>query len=408
MALILKVVYWTCIGAIAYNYAGYPLVLCLLSVLAQAKSDLLFLLRRRSRRAAGTGWSWPSVAIVISAYNEEAIIEARVKNALEIDYPSDRFEILIGLDSPTDATAVILSRLQSPNLKISQFPERRGKLAVISDLAQCTSAEILVFTDANSMFEPHCVANLVRHFCDPKIGAVSGEEIRVAGSGIDPAAEGLYWRYESALKFLESRTHLLHSANGGVYAIRRALFHPPPNLIVEDFQIPLDLRFQGYRILYDPDAVAVEEIAPTFRSQFERRIRLGAGSFQTLFGHLEYLNPFRGRPAFAYLSHKVLRWLTPLFMVTAFVCNLFLLKSLSYGSFLAIQVAFYGLALAGYWLKSKGKSPSICKVPLYFCSMNAAYLLGLFRFCSGRQAVAWAVTPRRADGIVLPSEQKDR
>jgi cellulose synthase/poly-beta-1,6-N-acetylglucosamine synthase-like glycosyltransferase len=182
MALILKVVYWTCLGAIAYNYAGYPLVLCLLGVLAQAKSDLLFLLRRRSRRAEGAGRSWPSVAIVISVFNEAAIIEARVKNALEIDYPANRFKILIGLDSPTDGTADILNRMHSPNLKIFQFTERRGKLAVISDLAQSTSAEILVFTDANTMFEPHCVANLVRHFGNPKIGAVSGEEVRVSGS----------------------------------------------------------------------------------------------------------------------------------------------------------------------------------------------------------------------------------
>jgi cellulose synthase/poly-beta-1,6-N-acetylglucosamine synthase-like glycosyltransferase len=407
MALILKVIYWTSLGAIAYNYAGYPFVLCLLGVLAQAKSDLLFLLGRRSRRPKGTGDNWPSVAVVISAFNEAPIIEARVRNALEIDYPPDRFEILIGLDSPTDATPDILSRMQSPNLKVFQFPARRGKLAVISDLAQCTSAEILVFTDANTMFEPHCVPNLVRHFYNPKIGAVSGEEARVGGAGIDPAAEGLYWKYESALKILESRTHLLHSANGGVYAIRRALFHPPPNLIVEDFQIPLDLRFHGYQILYDPDAVAVEEIAPTFGSQFERRIRLCAGNFQTLFGHPEYLNPFKGKPAFAYWSHRVLRWFAPFFMATAFVCNLFLLKSLWYRSFLAIQVAFYALALAGYWLSRSGKPPRICKVPLYFCSMNAAILFGLFRYCSGRQAVAWTVTPRRAGSAVLPSEQKE-
>jgi hypothetical protein len=256
------------------------------------------------------------------------------------------------------------------------------------------------------MFEPGCVANLIRHFSNPLIGAVSGEEIRVSGSGIDPGAEGLYWRYESALKFLESRTYLLHSVNGGVHAIRRALFHPPPNLIVEDFQIPVELRFQGYRIVYDPDAVAVEEIAPTFQSQFERRIRLGAGNFQTLFGHLEYLNPFRGGPAFAYWSHRVLRWMGPLFMVTAFVCNLFLLKSLWYRSFLAIQLASLGLALAGYWLRKRGKTPGICKVPLYFCSMNAAVLFGLFRYCRGRQGAAWAATPRASSPIALPSRHK--
>jgi len=405
MALILKIVFWTCLGAIAYSYVGYPLILYLLSIVSQATSDLLFLLRRRSRRAAETRGSWPSVAIVISAYNEEAIIGARLKNALEISYPQDRFEILLGLDSPSDATADIAREIRSANLKIFQFPERRGKLAVVSDLVKCTSAEVLVFTDANTMFEPHCVANLVRHFCNPAIGAVSGEEVRVSAPGIDPGAEGLYWSYESALKLLESRAHLLHSVNGGVYAIRRSLFHPPLNLIVEDFQIPLELRFQGHRILYDPEAVATEEIAPNFDSQFERRIRLSAGNFQTLFGNIEYLNPLNGGVALAYWSHRVLRWLTPFFMVTAFACSLFLLKSLWYGSLLAVQVTFYGFALAGFWLKKRGGMPVLCKGPLYFCTMNAALVLGLLRFCSGRQSVAWTVTPRQVDSTVSTSGQ---
>jgi cellulose synthase/poly-beta-1,6-N-acetylglucosamine synthase-like glycosyltransferase len=404
MALIAQIVFWTCIAAVAYNYVGYPIVLLLLSTLYQAKSDLLFLLRRTPRRAARAQAeaNWPSVAIIISAYNEEAIIEARVKNALEIAYPAERFEILIGLDSPTDGTADVLNHMTVSHVNVFHFQERRGKLAVISDLAQRTTADILVFTDANTMFQPDCVANLARHFSNPKVGAVSGEEIRVGGAAIDAGAEGLYWRYESALKFLESRTQLLHSANGGVYAIRRELFDPPPNLIVEDFQIPVDLRFHGHRIVYDPDAIAVEEIAPTFHSQFERRVRLGAGNYQTLFGHLEYLNPFKGGVAFAYWSHRVLRWLGPFFMITALICNLLLLKSLWYSGLLATQVVFYGLALGGYWAKKKGKAPGICKGPLYFCSMNTAYLFGFLRYCSGRQTVAWKVTPRQVGSVALP------
>ncbi|HUN62520.1 MAG TPA: glycosyltransferase family 2 protein [Candidatus Sulfotelmatobacter sp.] len=408
MALIPRIVFWACVAAIAYNYLGYPIVLLALSTLYQAKSDLLFLLRRTPRRAARAEAkaSWPSVAIVISAYNEEAIIEARVKNALGIDYPPDRFEILIGLDSPSDGTAAVLREITAPRLRIFHFQERRGKLAVISDLAQRTTADILVFTDANTMFQPDCVANLARHFSNPKIGAASGEEIRVGGAAIDAGAEGLYWRYESALKFLESRTQLLHSANGGVYAIRRELFNPPPNLIVEDFQIPLDLRFQGHRIVYDPDAVAVEEIAPTFHSQFERRVRLGAGNYQTLFGRLEYLNPFKGGAAFAYWSHRVLRWLAPFFMITAFVCNMLLLRNPWYAGLLGLQILFYGLALLGYWAKKRGKAPGICKGPLYFCSMNTAFVFGFLRYCSGRQAVAWKVTPRQVRSVALPTQQK--
>ena len=236
---------------------------------------------------------------------------------------------------------------------------------MITDLAQRTSAEILVFTDANTIFEDDCVVNLVRHFSDPRVGAVSGEEVRVTAKGTDPAAEGLYWKYESALKILESRVRCLHSANGGVYAIRRELFRPEPNLIVEDFQIPLDIRFHGHWIVYDPDAIGVEEIAPTFGSQFERRVRLGAGNFQTLFGHPEYLNPFKGRIAFAYWSHRVLRWITPILMIAAFAATAVLVIASFVGtpgfvgsnaylvSFLA-QFVFYALAIVRLLVKKAG------------------------------------------------------
>lgn len=411
MALALKIVFWASALAILYNYAGYPFLLLLLGGLSQAKSDLLFLLRRNSRRAASadaSGYALPRIAFIISAFNEESVIEDRVKNALETNYPQELTEILIGLDSPTDSTPAILARIHSPRIQIFHFSARRGKLGVITDLAQRTSADILIFTDANTMFQRDCVANLVGNFADPRVGAVSGEEVRVTAAGTDPAAEGLYWKYESALKILESRLRLLHSANGGVYAIRRELFRPEPNLIVEDFQIPLDLRFRGYWILYDPSAVAVEEIAPTFGSQFERRIRLGAGNFQTLFGHPGYLNPFKGRPAFAYWSHRVLRWITPVLMILAFVATAGLLRSRFYFATFLAQCVFYAMALAGYWLKKQGHSAGICKVPLYFCTMNAAMLLGMIRHLGRRQSTAWTATPRKASTEVAASRGAER
>ena len=411
MAFALKIAFWVCVGAILYNYAGYPILLLFLGLLAQAKSDLVFLLKRQSRRAAFSTNKYHnhlSISIVISAFNEESVIADRVKNALEINYPEELTEILIGLDSPADSTAAILSRIQSPRLQVFHFPTRRGKLAVITDLAQRTSAEILVFTDANTMFRDNCVANLVRHFSDPRVGAVSGEEVRVTGEGTDPAAEGLYWKYESALKILESRVHCLHSANGGVYAIRRELFHPEPKLIVEDFQIPLELRYHGHWIVYDPDAIAVEEIAPTFGSQFERRVRLGAGNFQTLFGHPGYLNPLKGRVAFAYWSHRVLRWITPILMILAFAATAVLVRDTFYLVVFAAQCLFYSLAAIGFWLKKRNKSVGLCRIPLYFCTMNAAMLFGMFRYLSRRQSTAWAATPRKAAVEALPTRSAER
>lgn len=395
--LTLQWIFWLCIGAIAYNYAGYPALLYVLGILIGDSSA-----KKITSESTNKPEFLPRVAILISALNEELVIEERVNNLLAVNYPPQLVEILIGLDAPADATPEILKRMASDRVQVFHFTKRRGKLGVISDLSQRTTADILVFTDANTHFEPNCVANLIRHFADPRVGAVSGEELRTTPGGADPAAEGLYWKYECTLKVLESRVHCLHSANGGVYAIRRELFQPQPGMIVEDFQIPLALRFAGHWIVYDPAAIAVEEIAPSFQSQFERRIRLGAGNFQTLLGHPEYLNPFKGRPVFAYWSHRVLRWLTPLLLMIALVISAALSFDKFYlGCFLA-QLVFYLLAGLGFLMKKAGKPPGALKLPLYFCSMNLAMFFGMVRFLRGRQSAAWAATPRGAGGKTLP------
>lgn len=397
IALTLQWIFWLCIGAIAYNYVGYPALLYVLGLFMGDSSAM-----KTSPESGAKPEFLPRISILISALNEELVIEERVNNLLAIDYPPHLVEILIGLDAPADTTPEILKRMPSERVQVFHFTNRRGKLGVISDLSQRTTADILVFTDANTHFEPDCVANLIRHFADRRVGAVSGEEIRTSTGGSDPAAEGLYWKYECALKVLESRVGCLHSANGGVYAIRRELFQPQPGMIVEDFQIPLALRFAGRWIVYDPAAIAVEEIAPGFLSQFERRIRLGAGNFQTLLGHPEYLNPFKGRPAFAYWSHRVLRWLTPLLLIIALLVS----GALSFGKFylgcFLAQLIFYLLAGLGFWMKNLGKSPRALKIPLYFCSMNLAMFFGMIRFLRGRQSAAWAATPRGAGGKTLP------
>ncbi|MGB7847444.1 MAG: glycosyltransferase family 2 protein [Candidatus Acidiferrum sp.] len=400
MPLAFKIVLWTCICAVVYNYAGYPILLFILASISQAFSDLGFFLSRQSRRAPAGSAYQPRVAIILSVFNEEAVIQDRIENVLSLRYPEHLTEILVGLDSPTDSTADILRELGAPRTKLFCFNERRGKLGVISELAQHTSSDILIFTDANTHFEPDCVANLVRHFQNPRVGVVSGEEVRTSGRNIDPAAEGIYWKYESALKILESRLGLLHSANGGVYAIRRELFHPEANLIVEDFQIPLSVRFKNYFVVYDPEAIAIEEIAPTLSSQVERRIRIGAGNWQTLFQYPRYLNPLHGRPSFAYWSHRVLRWLTPFLLILAYGLSAGLLRDMPYRVLFGLQTVFYLFALIGYWRKKRNQSPGICNIPLYFVTMNTTILLGFIRYASGRQSMAWKATPRTQNSRV--------
>src|SRR5689334_992733 len=310
MTHIAELGFWTCVVTLCYHYFGYPLLLFVLNVLHQAKSDLIYLRTRLSRRCVPNEYV-PHVAVLISAYNEAAVIQAKLMNCLQLDYPQDRLEFFVGLDAPTDATAALASQVRADNLQLLHFNTRRGKLGVVCDLVRRTSAEILVFTDANTILERSCIRNIVRHFTDNRVGAVTGEEIRTASPGTDPGAESIYWRYESAIKVMESRLNCLLGGNGAALAVRRSLFPLAEHSIVEDFQIPLDIRFRGFRVIYDPEVIAFEEIAPTLSSQFKRRVRIGAGNYQTLFQHPRYLHPKYGLIAFCFFSHWLLRWLGP-------------------------------------------------------------------------------------------------
>jgi cellulose synthase/poly-beta-1,6-N-acetylglucosamine synthase-like glycosyltransferase len=389
-------------AAVAYNYVGYPLLLFVLCAIVRAKSDFLYLVYRRNRRRLPITAQAPHVAVLISAYNEESVIEAKAQNCLAIDYPADRVEFFFGLDAPTDSTVDLLSRITSERMRVFHFPHRRGKLAVLCDLAQQTPAEILVLTDANTLLDRAAIGNLVRHFADPAVGAVSGEEIRVAAAGSEASAESLYWRYESAVKILESRLNCSLGGNGSVLAVRRSLFSPKKQSIVEDFQIPLEIRFQGYRVVYDPEAIAIEEIAPTWAAQFARRIRIGAGNYQTFFSHPEYLNPRTGFLAFSFFSHRVLRWLAPLLLPAGFACSMLLSARTAFAILTAAQGAFYLLAAFGWRLKKQARPLGWCSVPFHFCAMNLALLLGFLRFLRGRQALAWQPTPRHLrEGVLL-------
>jgi len=398
---------WTCLSLVVFHYFGYPLLLFVFCAFCRAKSDFLYLVRRRDRRCRFQSDVAPRVAVLMSAYNEEVVIQAKVKNLLEMDYPRDRLEFLLGLDACIDSTQKLLGQTQSRQLRVFPFETRRGKLAVLCDLAGRTSAEILVFTDANTILDKNCIGNLVRHFADPRVGAVSGEEVRVVSPGSDPGGESLYWRYESALKILESRLNCSLGGNGSALAVRSSLFRPRKQSIVEDFQIPLEIRFRGYRVVYDPEAVAVEEIAPTFSAQFARRVRIAAGNFQTLFANPRCFDPTKGLVTFCFMAHRVLRWFVPVLLIAAFGCTILLAGHPGYAALLAAQSGFYLMAGFGYWLKKSGKPTHLFSLPLAFCSMNFALLAGLLRYLNRRQTLAWNPTLRQMRPEMLLDQGPD-
>jgi cellulose synthase/poly-beta-1,6-N-acetylglucosamine synthase-like glycosyltransferase len=396
-------VFWVLLFAMIYTYVLYPVLLFLLASLRQTGRDLNFLLGRRVRRSADRESFTPSVAMLVAAHNEAAVIEAKLRNTTVLDYPAGQFQLLLGLDASTDTTRDLAGRVSHPSFSIFPFTERRGKLAVLADLAQRTTAEILVFSDANTLLDPAALRKLARHFSDPGVGAVCGE-LRLMSADGKPAMEAQYWRYEVVLKFLENRLNCVLGANGAVFAVRRELYRPPASAIVEDFQIPMDIRFSGRRVVYDLEAVGMEEVAPTSGDEFRRKVRIGTGVYQTLLACPRFLNPLRGMPAFAYFSHKVLRWLVPYFLLILLVTNVLLVRKPLYTALLAVQALFYALAFVGGFRLRRGKAAGAAGVAFYFLSMNLALFLGSLRLLGGNQSTVWASTPRRAPAESNPCE----
>lgn len=398
----MRVIFWSSIGLLLYTYGVYPLVLIVLGSFKQLKSDLRFGLARRTRRASRHTARVPRVSIVFAAHNEESVIAQKMANCAQIDYPADALEILVGCDGCTDATAAVARRTAPPTVSVYEFADRGGKPAVLNKLVPLTRGEIVVFCDANTEFEPDAVHALVRHFKRSEIGCVCGE-LRLRSRDNNASGEQLYWRYETLLKFLESRLNMLVGANGALFAIRRALFvQIPPDGIVEDFLIALNVRAAGYRVVYEPEAVAWEEVAPSARHEFRRRVRIGAGNFHALRHTWRLLNPLAGAVAPALWSHKVCRWLVPLALTAAQISAALLANQLLYGTAAALGGLLLLLALVGHRLDRRARYWAPASIPYYFLSMNLALLVGFITFVRGKQSLVWTPTARTtgaAEGV---------
>ena len=343
----------------------------------------------------GPGKRWPRLTLLIAAYNEEAVIERRVLNALDMDYPRDRLEIVIGLDGCSDRTAEIVSGFGHRGVRLLDFDERRGKASVLNAAMSRVDGDIVLMSDANTDIDPQAARQLVRWFRDPRVGAAVGRLILTdAGSGRN--VDGLYWQYETFLKRCEGRLGALLGANGAIYAIRRDLFQPIPNqTLIDDFVIPLLAKLNsGCLIIYEPTAVAREETPADVRSEFRRRTRIGAGGFQSIGMLWRLLDPRRGWVALAFLSHKVLRWICPFLMIGLFVSNLWLLEFPFYRLVLVSQLGLYLVSGLAAFLPPLVKFLKPLRLATMFTSMNLALFVGFWRWLIGRQTGTWARTSR--------------
>lgn len=371
-------VFWMSALLIIYTYVGYPVVLGILA---------FFMPSRQYRKHKQE----PSVSLIVSVYNEEKGILGKIRNLKDVAYPAGKLEILVGSDGSTDGTVDLLRANQFEGMKIFVFPERRGKAAVLNDLVGKARGDLVVFSDANSLFRVDTLQNLVRPFSDPDVGAASGELVLTSSGNI---GESLYWQYETLVKRLESRVGTLVGATGGVYAIRRSLYRPLPldRAVADDFVIPMVIFQQGYRVEYVPDAVALETAEETVRREFRRKVRIGAQNFNALRYVRSLLNPARGFAAFALWSHKIIRWSVPLALLALGIATAVLSRAGgAYATVLYAEAAFVMLAFIGFVGERWNVRTPVVILPYYFLAVNAALVVGLVKSISGSQSLAWEV-----------------
>jgi poly-beta-1,6-N-acetyl-D-glucosamine synthase len=378
-----ELVFWLAGAVTVYAYAGYALLLALLAHL-----------RPRNARAGG---NQVSVSLIIPAFNEATYMAAKIENSLALDYPRALLEILVIASGSDDGTEAIAQGYARAGVRTIVQPLRMGKEAAMQEAARHARGEILVFTDANAMLNPDAIRLMVRWFADPEVGCVAGEKLVSAGPGESSGAgEGAYWRYESMLKRLDSTVGSTMGAAGELCAIRAELMIAREHdNIIEDFVLSMRVVESGYRIVHEPRAVATEEASARFEDVFERRARIAAGGFQSIWRLRSLLHPRRGIVWWQYVSHRVLRWaLVPFFLPLLLVINWSLVSARPiYRPVLLAQVIFYGAAVTGWWLR---RSPlgrlRVVAFPFFFSAANAAVLVGCARLVTGRQTVLWKRT----------------
>ena len=371
---------------ILYTYVGYGLIMFILQKL----------LPKKNRRPVNN--IKQKVTLVIAAYNEEEIIEAKIKNTLELDYPPELLQVLFVTDGSSDNTNNIL--MKYPQVRYSYLPERRGKIHAVNRIMETINTPITVFSDANVMLNKAAIKKLVYHFNQDHIGAVSGEKV-VWSSKQDKASaagEGFYWKYESFLKNLDAQVNSLVGSAGELFAIRTRLFEKvPENIIIEDFYLTMSIAMEGHKVAYEPEAIALETASASILEEEKRKVRISAGGIQAIVKLVGLLNIFKyGLLSFQYISHRVLRWtLAPAALPIIFGLNLLLVGSDKYWDLLFLaQVICYGLALFGYFLKDRPTRYKLFYIPFYFVFMNVSVMKGWLRYFKNSQTVVWEKSAR--------------
>lgn len=361
---------------IFWTYVGYPIFIALLA-------------RWRPRPHRREPLELP-VTLIVPAYNEEAVIAAKLENLLALEYPAALREIIVVADGSTDRTVEIVAGYAGKGVQLLYQPERQGKIAAMNRAAPQAHGDILIFSDANAMMEPDALQQILPNFADPQVACVSGEKRIRPAAEVQAEGESAYWRYEAFMKRADSLVNTAIGAVGEFFAIRRELYRPlETDNLIEDFVLAMRLVMDGWRVVYEPAAVTWEEASPSLGGEWRRRARMAAGGFQAIGRLRGLLSPRYGLTAFQYVSHKVLRWLAPFFMLATLISSAFLTAEPLFRLLFWGQVLFYVLAALGWALELLGWKCKPLRLIFYFCFANATMLGGFVRYVTRSQSVLW-------------------
>ena len=381
MIIFWKMIFWGALFLLTGHYIGYPLFFWLI---AKVK------LKNKYDQKNGD-FEPPEVTLIISAYNEAQVIGEKIKNSLELDYPKDKLKIVVVSDGSTDATNEIVKSFASSGVELFVVTGRLGKTNALNEIIPKITTEIIIFSDANSMYDKSAIKLLVQHFNDPKVGAVCGE-LRFTKDSLE--TEGFYWKYEQFIKRLESLVSTVTVFNGAIYAMRRKLHQKMCVQSSNDLQHAIQVRLQNYYSVYEPRAIAYEQSGPTENVEFKRHVRISSRSWKGFVANLYVLNPFvMGSYSLQFFFRKLCRWLGPGLLLAVFISSFVLRNnSILYYYFFVIQCLAYFTAMLGGLLQKTKLSFKLGYFLYYFFLINWASVLGFLRFLINSDTATWSPT----------------
>ncbi len=394
----IEIIFWASFSIVFYAFLGYGFILYMMVRIKR--------ITHPSIKDGGVLFE-PAITLVIPCFNEMDILADKIANCKKLDYPSEKLTVVFITDGSTDNSVKLLKTW--PEIEVLHKDRRAGKTAAENRAMKFVKTPFVIFSDANTMLNTAAVRNIVKHFADDKTGCVSGEK-RIISDKADSASaagEGIYWKYESLLKKLDSELYSAVGAAGELVAFRTSLYRDlPEDTLLDDFMQSMLMAAAGYKIVYEPEAYAVETASTNVMEELKRKVRICAGGWQSinrLSGKLSLLKT----PLlfFQYVSHRVLRWtITPFLLIAMFILNIWMGMDGNefYQLLMAAQVIFYSAALVGFALENRKLRFKPVFVPYYFCIMNYAVLAGLQRFLSGRQKATWDKAERKV--MALHSE----